>query len=282
MSVSDTDRTPTGGSIRLPDASAGQLRSARRLLRRKERGLRGQFLAEGPQAVREALAVPDRVLVLLVTQRAAGRHPDLIDAALRGTVACARISEHDLGTVTDSSTPQGIVAVCRTIDVALEDVLAGRPELVVCCSEIRDPGNAGTVIRCADAAGADAVVIGTESVDLYNPKTVRASTGSLFHLPIVVDADLPAALARFRERGMQVFAAAGGADVDLDDLARSGDLARPTVWLMGNEARGLSADELALADRAVSVPIYGRAESLNLSTAAAVCLYASAFARRRT
>jgi TrmH family RNA methyltransferase len=280
--VSDTQaNTSTGGSIRLPDASAGQLRSARRLLRRKERAARAEFLAEGPQAVREALAVPDRVLSLLITDRATQRHSDLLDRAARGGVACSRISEDDLGSVTDASTPQGIVAVCRAIDVPLDQVLAGRPKLVVCCAEIRDPGNAGTVIRCADAAGADAVVLGRESVDLYNPKTVRATTGSLFHLPVVVEADLAIALAGFRDRGMQVLAAAGGATVDLDDLAASGELARPTVWLMGNEARGLSGDQLALADRAVSVPIYGRAESLNLSTAAAVCLYASAFARHR-
>jgi TrmH family RNA methyltransferase len=265
----------------LVPASQGQLRSARRLLRRKERLARSRFLAEGPQAVREALAAEAAELIFS-TDRAAERHPELVD----GSVDCVGVSESDLAGITDSTTPQGIVALCRTVDVSLDEALGprsdskGSPRLVVCCAEIRDPGNAGTVIRCADAAGADAVILSHASVDLYNPKTVRASTGSIFHLPIVVDADLSDALGRCRTAGMQVFAAAGGGAADLDQLSRTGELARPTAWLMGNEARGLDQDQLALADRAVAVPIYGRAESLNLSTAAAVCLYASAFAQR--
>lgn len=195
-------------------------------------------------------------------------------------MTCSLITEEDLGTITDATTPQGIVAICPTLDVGLETALSGRPRLIVCCAEIRDPGNAGTVIRCADAAGADAVILGSASVDLYNPKTVRASTGSIFHLPIVTNADLPIALDRCRQQGLQILAAAGGGDDRLDVLLRTGELAAPTAWLMGNEARGLGDDQLELADRTVSVPVYGAAESLNLSTAAAVCLYASAFAQR--
>lgn len=251
------------------------MRSARRLLRRKDRLAQGRFLAEGPQAVREAIAA-DAAELILVTARAAAQHPALVE----GRDDCYEIAESDLSSVSDSSTPQGIVAICRTLDVTLESALAGTPRLIVCCAEIRDPGNAGTVIRCADAAGADAVILSSASVDLYNPKTVRASTGSIFHLPIVVDADLAETVRHCRTAGLQIFAAAGGGDADLDQLNRSGELARPTVWLMGNEARGLGQDHLELADRAVSVPIFGRAESLNLSTAAAVCLYASAFAQR--
>lgn len=264
----------------LPPASAGQLRAARRLLRRKDRLARREFLAEGPQAVREGLGCARPPRLLLATQRAAERHAELLDRAQQAGIGCVLVSEDDLESVTDSTTPQGIVAVCPALDVDLDTALAGSPRLVVCCAEIRDPGNAGTVIRCADAAGADAVILGSASVDLYNPKTVRATTGSLFHLPIVVDADLPAALDRCRRQGLQVLATDGGGSYALDELIGTGDLARPTVWLMGNEARGLDPDQLALADRAVCVPIYGSAESLNLSTAAAVCLYASAFAMR--
>ena len=260
---------------RLPPASQAQLRAARRLLRRKERVASGRFLAEGPQAVREALAA-GRAELILVTARAAERHRDLVDRSSR----IVETSEPDLAGLTDSSTPQGIVAVCEQIDVPLAEALAGSPRLIICCAEIRDPGNAGTVIRCADAAGADAVILSRSSVDLYNPKTVRASTGSIFHLPVVVGADLAGALGTCRDAGLQIFATAGGGEADLDQLSRSGILARPTVWLMGNEAHGLDQDQLLLADRAVAVPIYGRAESLNLSTAAAICLYASAFAQR--
>jgi TrmH family RNA methyltransferase len=176
-------------------------------------------------------------------------------------------------------TPQGIIAVCRTLDVHLSAALQGDPRLVVCCAQVRDPGNAGTVIRCADAFGADAVVLSEGSVDAYNSKTVRASAGSIFHLPLVTGVGLEEALAGCRDRGLQVLAADGSGDVDLDQLRVAGDLARPTVWLMGNEAWGLPADELRLADQVVRVPLYGAAESLNLSTAAAVCLYATASAQ---
>lgn len=250
------------------------------MLRRKERLARGEFLADGPQAVRESLAAAGLPRLVLATRRAADRHPELLSRAARADVPTALLTEDEFATITDSATPQGIAAVCQTLDVDLDTALAGTPQLVVCCAEIRDPGNAGTVIRCADAAGADAVILGSASVDLYNPKTVRASTGSIFHLPIVVDARLASALAICRDRGMQILAAAGGASYVLDELARAGELARPTVWLMGNEAHGLDAEQVGLADRAVSVPIYGAAESLNLSTAAAICLYASAFAQR--
>lgn len=184
----------------------------------------------------------------------------------------------EFGSLTDTVTPQGLVAVCRTVDVPLAEALAGTPSLVVLCDQVRDPGNLGTVIRCADAFGADAVLVSADSVDVYNPKTVRASTGSLFHLPVAVGVDLAATVAAARELGLQVYGADGGGDCSLDDLASSGELARPTLWVLGNEAWGLPDDHLALLDRAVGIPIYGRAESLNLSTAAAVLLYASASA----
>jgi TrmH family RNA methyltransferase len=150
---------------------------------------------------------------------------------------------------------------------------------VVICADIRDPGNAGTVIRTADAAGADGVVLAGSSVDAYNPKTVRASVGSLFHLPVAVEPDIAAAVAAARAAGLNVLAADGAGEVVLD---RGADrlLAGPTAWLFGNEAWGLPPETAALADHRVRIPIHGRAESLNLSTAAAVCLYASAAAQR--
>lgn len=168
--------------------------------------------------------------------------------------------------------------MCRSVDRSLAEVLAGDPRLVVLCAQVRDPGNAGTVIRCADAFGADAVVLSEQSVDVHNAKTVRASVGSLFHLPISIEADLAATIDLLRSRGLQILAADGSGDVDTVDLAASGELSRPTAWLMGNEAWGLPPEHAALADRVVRVPLYGAAESLNLATAAAVCLYASATA----
>jgi TrmH family RNA methyltransferase len=172
------------------------------------------------------------------------------------------------------------VAVCSRVDVPLDDVLARSARLVVFLAQVRDPGNVGTVIRTADAAGADAVVVSDSSVDVHNPKAVRASAGSLFHLPISLDAPFEAALERFRSAGLRVLAADGGGVRDLDDEADAGGLDGPTVWVFGNEAWGLPDAVRDACDAVIRVPIHGRAESLNLATAAAVCLYASARAHR--
>nr|MBA2559781.1 RNA methyltransferase [Propionibacteriales bacterium] len=134
--------------------------------------------------------------------------------------------------------------------------------------------------RCADAAGADAVVLAGASVDPYNGKAVRASAGSLFHQPVVVAASVSQTVSTLKRRGLVVIAADGAGEASLDDLSPA-TLRAPTAWLFGNEAWGLSVDVRALADRVVRVPIYGRAESLNLATAAAVCLYTSAREQHR-
>jgi TrmH family RNA methyltransferase len=152
--------------------------------------------------------------------------------------------------------------------------------LVAVCANVRDPGNAGTVLRCADAAGADAVLLAGSSVDPYNGKCVRASAGSLFHLPVTAGAAVEEAVAACRAAGLRVVAADGSGSTDLHDAQAGGMLAEPTAWLFGNEAWGLPAAQAALADQVVRVPVYGRAESLNLATAAAVCLYASAWSQR--
>jgi RNA methyltransferase, TrmH family len=191
-----------------------------------------------------------------------------------------------LGELSETVTPQGVVAVCDVLDVALAAALqlsrdVDEPALFVLLAAVRDPGNAGTVLRTADAAGASAVIFSDNSVDPYNGKCVRASAGSVFHLPIVVGEAVLAAIAAFRSSGHQVLAADSRPDaVSLDELERDRRLAQPTTWVFGNEAWGLPADVVQAADLAVRVPIYGRAESLNLAAAAAVCLYASARARR--
>jgi TrmH family RNA methyltransferase len=183
--------------------------------------------------------------------------------------------------VAQTITPQGLLGVCRFIDVPLASLLEPPPRLVTVLASVRDPGNAGTVLRTADAAGADGVIFSADSVDPYNSKCVRSSAGSLFHLPVVAGAPIAETIGRMRESGIQVLAADGSATRVLDG-AEGPDLTRPTAWLFGNEAWGLPDDVLALADAAVAVPIYGRAESLNLAAAAAVCLYASARQLRAT
>jgi TrmH family RNA methyltransferase len=283
----------TVAPIELPEPSQAVLRAARALQRRQERKDRGLFLVEGRQAVREALRVPGLVEAVFFRWASAMDNVDLFELAREAGVSYYGVSEQNLATLTDTVTPQGVVAVARTLDVTLKSVLGKKAKkddkprkkhrrkdvsLVVICAQVRDPGNAGTVIRCADAFGADAVILSSDSVEVYNPKTVRASVGSIFHLPIVVGVDLAEAIDACRAAGMQIFATDGAAGTDLTDL--DADLEKPTAWVMGNESWGLPIEHLALADHTVAVPIYGQAESLNLATAAAVCLYASASAQR--
>lgn len=253
-------------------------RAVARLLKRAERRETGRFLLEGPQAVSEALQYrPALVVDLFATESAAERYPELVQAARRAGIALELVTPRVLEAMSDTVTPQGVVAVARQFPVALETVIGGAPKLVAVLEEVRDPGNAGTILRAADAAGADAVVFSGDSVDPYNPKVVRSTTGSLFHVPLVVGVELAEATEALRGAGLQVLAA----DVSGEDLLSARpDLAAPTAWVFGNEARGLDARRLALADRAIRLPIYGRAESLNLATAASVCLYESAFAQR--
>jgi TrmH family RNA methyltransferase len=264
----------------LTSARSARVTAARRLTKRAFRQQDHRFLAEGPQAVREALGRADAVREIFFTGEAAKRHPELLRAAEAARVPVQQVSGHVMGVIAQTVTPQGIVAVCDFLDMPLEEVLGRGPRLVAVLAAARDPGNAGTVIRAADAAGADAVVLTETSVDVYNAKCVRASAGSIFHLPVVAGVPTATAADRLRAVGLQVLAADGGGDHDLDALASSGDLGRPTAWLFGNEAWGLPEHMASLADAAVRVPIYGRAESLNLASAAAVCLYASAWAQR--
>jgi TrmH family RNA methyltransferase len=258
--------------------------AARRLTKRSRRDAERRFLAEGPQAVREALTTspgePGAAEALFGTPAALERHADLAQRAVHLGVPVSLVDDHGMAGLSETVSPQGLVAVCTFLDLTLDSVLAARPRLIAVLAEIQDPGNAGTVLRTADAAGAGAVVFCHGSVDPYNGKCVRSSAGSLFHPPVVrggAPADVVGAL---REAGLRVLAADGAGECDLDRFADDGSLAAPTAWLFGNEARGLPDELAALADARVAIPIYGRAESLNLAAAAAVCLYASARAQR--
>lgn len=228
----------------------------------------------------EALTADDVVRLLLVSEDAVDTHQDLLHRAAAAGVATSSVPGTSFGGLTDTVTPQGVLAICRAIDVPLSEALAGEPRLVVLCDQVRDPGNLGTVIRCADAFGADAVLVSADSVDAYNPKTVRASTGSIFHLPICLGVDLAEVVDRSHDHGLTVLGADGAATQTVDDLSAAGELGRPVLWVFGNEAWGLTPDDARLLDRLVALPIYGRAESLNLSTAAAVLLYVTAAAQR--
>jgi TrmH family RNA methyltransferase len=263
----------------LIDPKAAKVRGVAKLTKKDARSSTGLFLLEGPQGLKEALDRPKLIIELYATDEAVERYPDLFERAENSRIEVQLVSEQVLKALTDTTTPQGVVAVCQQIDVSLQDIIAAKPKLVALLANIRDPGNAGTVLRAADAAGADAIIFSANSVDVYNPKVVRSTTGSLFHLPFAVDVEIDDAIAALKAAGLQVFAANGGAE-EIPALPTQ-TLAAPTCWVFGNEAWGFEPATLALVDKQVSVPIYGAAESLNLATAASICLYASAFAQNR-
>jgi TrmH family RNA methyltransferase len=220
------------------------------------------------------------VAEIFATDNAAASHPEMLQAASRGEIPWQLVDDAALASLAETVHPQGLVAVCRFLNRPLPDLLTDSTRLVAVCADVRDPGNAGTVLRSADAAGADAAVLTGSSVDPYNGKVVRASAGSLFHLPLVIDPDTADVVATLKQHGLAVLAADGAGDLGLDDAIDDGLLRRPTAWLFGNEAWGLPHEVAELADHRVAIPIHGRAESLNLATAAALCLYASARAQR--
>jgi len=243
--------------------------AAARLKKRSFREDDVRFLVEGAQSVSEALQEPGRLEVLFVTEE---MEPVAARARHAG-VDVLTVTEDVMAKLTSTITPQGLVGVAPFLDVGLDAL----PEegCVAILHEVRDPGNAGTVLRSADAAGAGGVVFSSTSVDVYNPKTVRASAGSLFHLPVVRGVETKAAIEELRDRGYRTLAmAADGAE----DLYRV-DLSGPVAFIFGNEARGLPSETAASADHVVHVPIVGKAESLNLAAAASVCLFE--WARRR-
>jgi RNA methyltransferase, TrmH family len=231
-----------------------------------------RFLAEGPNLVEAALR---RGLVseVFVTESAMARFGSML-----ADVPAHIVTDRAAKALSDTVTPVGLVAVCSVPETTLSDVLVGSPKLVAVAVEISEPGNAGTLIRIADAMGADAVVLAGHSVDPYNGKCLRASAGSIFSIPVVSEADAGDAVASLRDAGLQVLAATVDGDVSLDDA----EVAAPTAWLFGPEAHGLPSELAATATHRVHIPMPGDAESLNVASAAAICLYQSARAQRRS
>jgi TrmH family RNA methyltransferase len=223
-----------------------------------------RFLAEGPNLVEAALR---RGLVseVFATEAALSRFGSML-----GDAQVHVVTERAAKALSDTVTPVGLVAVCSVPEVGLADVLPAR--LVAVAVEISEPGNAGTLIRIADAMGADAVVLAGHSVDPYNGKCLRASAGSIFSIPVVSAPDAHDAVIALSEAGLQVLATTVDGEVSLDDA----DLSQPTAWLFGPEAHGLPADLAAKATHRVHIPMPGNAESLNVASAAAICLYQSA------
>ncbi|HBO53763.1 RNA methyltransferase [Janibacter terrae] len=251
--------------------------SVRGLSRRPVRRRTGRILVEGPQGVREAVSfAPERIVDLYATTEAAQRYAEFVEPAREQGVFVHETSEEVLAAMCDADTPQGTAAVVEWAPSDLASVLASSPRLLVLLAHVRDPGNLGTVIRGADAAGADAVLVSDASVDVTSPKVVRSTAGSLFHLPVVTGLDISETLTALGDAGITRLAADGAGERTMDDC----DLTGPHVWVMGNEAWGLEDATLAACDEVVRVPIHGHAESLNLAMASTICLYASARQQR--
>lgn len=207
---------------------------------------------------------------MFVTDDARARFNDLLT-----DVPVQVVTERAAKVLSDTVTPVGLVAVCKLPADSLDQVLAAAPQLIVVAVELSEPGNAGTLIRLADAMGADAVILAGDSVDPYNGKCLRASAGSIFSLPVVEAPDPAAVVGALTAAGLQVLATTIDGEVALDEA----DLSVPTAWLFGSEAHGLATEVSRLAGHRVRIPMIGSAESLNVAAAAAICLYESTRAR---
>jgi TrmH family RNA methyltransferase len=240
----------------------------RQVARRKAQ----RFLVEGAHLV-EAASGRGLIREVFATEAAAQRYAALLgqqDAPVN------LVTERAAKALSDTVTPAGLVAVCGFPSLSLDDVVAGAPRLVAVGVEIGEPGNAGTLIRIADAMGAGAVIFGGYSVDPYNGKCLRASAGSIFAIPVIVAPDTGAAVSALQTHGLRVLATTLDGESSLDDV----DLSGPTAWLFGSESHGLSPQLAQQADSRVAIPMSGGAQSLNVAAAAAICLYQSARAQR--
>lgn len=268
----------------MTNPGADRVRKIRALATASGRRRGRAFIVEGPQGVREAIRhAPHAVKDIYLTVDASVRYPEILDDAREQRLFLHLCAPEVIAEM--SADAQGVLAVLNSRErngAAYAEVGAAGGRFYAGLVEARDPGNAGAIIRAADAAGAGGVVLSVGSVDVENPKVVRSTAGSLFHLPVTYGGDPATMIGAAKSAGLQVLATTADGEHRLDLAGAPSptglDLAAPTLWLFGNEAHGLSPEALALADATVGIPIYGHAESLNLAMAATLCLYASASA----
>ncbi len=245
--------------------------------RRSARSADGAFVVEGVKVLGEALRAGAAIEAVYLDPAAAG--PADLAVVDRCHAAGVRVFDLEpgvLGRITDTVTPQPVIAVVAAVEVDIDQVGVDPPDLVVVCHDVRDPGNAGTILRSAEAAGAGAVIACSGCVDLFHPKTVRASAGTVFFVPVVNGGALPDVLDAVGAWGLRRLGTVSHDGVDYLDA----DLSAPTALVLGNEANGLDAAALARLDGLVSIPMAGRAESLNVGMAAAVLCFEAARQRR--
>jgi RNA methyltransferase, TrmH family len=262
-----------------PHISKPKLKFAKSLSMKKVRAEESLFVVEGWRAIEEACSSGIRAEMFLHTPAAtaSGQHAHVFESARRMARESFEASEQEISAVAETVTTQGVVLVLRQFDHTLEHVLSAangaKPRIIVALDRISEPGNAGTIIRTADWFGADAVLLSEECVDIYNPKVVRSTMGSIFHLPVIESGGADGcsfieSLAACSNAGYTVY----GADVNAQTDIRNVTWAEKSVIIIGNEAHGLSESVKAHIDETITIPKFGKAESLNAGTAAAVIL----------
>ncbi len=258
----------------LDNPKSDRIKGITRLNQKDARTESGLFLLDGPQGLKELVSRPNLVHEVFVTQEARERYRVELEELEGHGVAINLVSDRVMEKLSETKSPQGVIAVVSQLHLDLDTALAKQPKLVAVLDQARDPGNAGTILRAADAAGVDLVIFTKDCVDIYNPKLVRSTAGSILHVSVAIEADSSELVPKLKAAGLQVWATSMAGE-SLTELKH--ELAAPTAWIFGNEAHGVSGALINAADRAVSLPIYGQAESLNLAMAASVCMYASAF-----
>ena len=229
----------------------------KRSARRKE----GKFVVEGPHLLEEA---GDKVNFIVYCEKL-----PIVKKLEEEGVPSIKLSPEQFAELSGVEAPQGVLGVVRQLGCQFRDVMRGDKTLIVFCLGVQDPGNLGTIIRSADAFGASGVILSKGTVDHYNPKTVRATMGSLFHLPIVTTEDEKETIEHLKQKNVKIVATTVSATKNCSEA----DLAKSLAILVGNEGAGLDPEIVALADEDVNIPMVGQAESLNVGISTAVLLY---------
>lgn len=244
--------------------------------KKKERDRQGLFVVEGPKMFGEAPA--EQINRVYLAQSAAAQMYGQYGEKLAG-LSCETVSDEVFAKMSDTKTPQGILCLVRQQQYHIEEILRDDKKkhlLLIVLEDIQDPGNLGTIFRTAEAAGADGVIMSSRTADVYNPKTIRSTMGSVYRVPFLYVEDLSSIIKRMRDRGVSVYAAHLGGRAAYDEYSYQ----KGTAFLIGNEANGLREETAACADTLITIPMEGRVESLNAAVASSVLLF-EAYRQRR-
>lgn len=242
-------------------ASNDKIKRIKKLSKKREREKSGEFIIEGKRSVTDAVANGAKISYIIFCN---GGEP-LFDHS----IPQFSTDEKTFAEITDTSSPQDMLAVAKIVPSSVEEILSGSFDLLVLCDRVQDPGNVGTIIRTADAAGSSAVILSPGCADLYNPKVIRSTMSSVFNLPIVLGGDLPSIIPLLKKRGYRVFC--GALREDSVSLFEA-DFRGKCAIVIGNEGSGASDEVISLCE-AVKIPMRGKAESLNASVSAGILMY---------